>query len=97
MSLDIVRTYDLPDDVPSEQFTKIMPAIHSRFTETEAREWRQIYKVSVYKFLSPFSAQDVDIGVRTTRIPDQEWKRDCCRRRSLLHLYREDVEELPLH
>jgi len=30
----------------SAQFNEIMPTIYSRFMEKEAREWRQIYKVS---------------------------------------------------
>jgi epsin len=28
----------------SQQFNEIMPTIYKRFTEKEAREWRQIYK-----------------------------------------------------
>lgn len=30
----------------SQNFNEIMPAIYSRFMEKEARQWRQIYKVS---------------------------------------------------
>jgi hypothetical protein len=30
----------------SAQFNEIMPTIYARFMEKEAREWRQIYKVS---------------------------------------------------
>lgn len=30
----------------SQQFNEIMPAIYSRFMDKDAREWRQIYKVS---------------------------------------------------
>ena len=34
------------EHVPSQNFNEIMPAIYSRFMEKEARQWRQIYKVS---------------------------------------------------
>lgn len=30
----------------SQNFNEIMPAIYARFMEKEARQWRQIYKVS---------------------------------------------------
>jgi epsin len=30
----------------SQQFNEIMPCIYSQFMEKEARQWRQIYKVS---------------------------------------------------
>jgi hypothetical protein len=32
--------------INSQHFNEIMPAIYSRFMDKEAREWRQIYKVS---------------------------------------------------
>lgn len=45
VSLITARVRDLFDNVPSQHFNKIMPAIYSRFMEKEARQWRQIYKV----------------------------------------------------
>ena len=32
--------------IHSQHFNEIMPAIYARFMEKEARQWRQIYKVS---------------------------------------------------
>ena len=31
----------------STSFNEIMPTIYKRFTEKEARQWRQIYKVTI--------------------------------------------------
>lgn len=56
VSRDAVRIYYLFDDVPSQHFNEIMPAIYSRFMEKEARQWRQIYKVRTLIYPSPFSA-----------------------------------------
>lgn len=33
-------------NISSQNFNEIMPCIYARFMEKEAREWRQIYKVS---------------------------------------------------
>ncbi len=33
----------------SPDFNEIMPAIYSRYMEKEARQWRQIYKVSSHE------------------------------------------------
>jgi len=56
VSPDIARIYHIFDDVPSQQFNEIMPAIYSRFMEKEARQWRQIYKVRAFTRFSPLSA-----------------------------------------
>lgn len=40
---------------PSQNFNEIMPAIYSRFMEKEARQWRQIYKVSITHIDLPFT------------------------------------------
>jgi hypothetical protein len=52
--LGIAHIYVLFDDVPSQQFNEIMPAIYSRFTTKEARQWRQIYKVRAFSHPLPF-------------------------------------------
>ena len=97
MSPGIAHIYDHFDDVPSQHFNEIMPAIYSRFMEKEARQWRQIYKARTFiHFSPPSSLRNVTAGIATFGIPGQEWKRACRRRRSLPHLYREDVEKLLL-
>jgi len=37
----------------SQYFNEIMPSIYSRFMEKEARQWRQIYKVSAMFYIPP--------------------------------------------
>jgi hypothetical protein len=53
----------------SAQFNEIMPTIYARFMEKEAREWRQIYKVSH----SPPTR--LTPGLDPPRVPRQEWIR----------------------
>jgi predicted component of type VI protein secretion system len=55
---------DSTDD--SAQFNEIMPTIYARFMEKEAREWRQIYKVS------HIPSTRLTPGLDLTRIPRQE-------------------------
>lgn len=54
MSPAIIHIYSLFDDVLSQQFNEIMPAIYSRYMEKEARQWRQIYKVRLPVCYFPF-------------------------------------------
>lgn len=76
VSWGIARIKDLFDDVRSQQFNEIMPAIYSRFMEKEARQWRQIYKVRARMDPpSPLSSRIVAIGITTHGIPGQERKR----------------------
>jgi epsin len=42
----------------SQHFNEIMPTIYKRFTEKEAREWRQIYKVIPDRLYLSFSSPD---------------------------------------
>lgn len=46
----------LKDD-HSQQFNEIMPCIYGRFMEKEARQWRQIYKVLDFVFVSVVSLE----------------------------------------
>ena len=80
VSWGIARIEDLFDDVRSQQFNEIMPAIYSRFMEKEARQWRQIYKVRA-RIHPPSSLSSciVAIGITTLGIPGQERKRACSR------------------
>jgi len=80
VSWDIAHIEDLFDDVPSQQFNEIMPAIYSRFMEKEARQWRQIYKVRTHLHPpSPLSSRVVVTGITTLGVPGQEWQRACSR------------------
>ncbi len=60
----------------SQQFNEIMPCIYSQFMEKEARQWRQIYKVShwsgVPSVLSLIEGQPIS-GLATTRVSDKTW------------------------
>jgi epsin len=50
----------------SQLFNEIMPCIYQRFTEKEARQWRQIYKSLVlleYVPLPPRDRREADEGV----------------------------------
>jgi hypothetical protein len=44
-----ISTTKLPNGYTtiSQQFNEIMPCIYSRFMDKEARQWREIYKVSL--------------------------------------------------
>lgn len=57
-----------------QDFNEIMPTIYRRFMEKEAREWRQIYKVSLAAdtntLLQPLTLFS---GPATARVSDQAW------------------------
>ena len=42
----------------SQNFNEIMPAIYARFMEKEARQWRQIYKVSSRLTTASFDTEE---------------------------------------
>ena len=53
-----VCSFSLPENwgssTTSQHFNEIMPCIYARFMEKEARQWRQIYKVTQDSSLSRF-------------------------------------------
>ena len=58
----------------SQNFNEIMPAIYARFMEKEARQWRQIYKVSHRVAWSVHRLKTFRLGASTARVPHQERK-----------------------
>lgn len=46
-SVTTQSTQSLTSLPTSQTFNEVMPTVYSRFTEKEAREWRQIYKALV--------------------------------------------------
>lgn len=61
-----------------------MPTLYKRFTEKEARQWRQIYKVGWLVGMEDGIRVSLGlsyryIGTGVTRISRQEWLRACYR------------------